>query len=508
MSRNNNPPRRHTGAIIVMVLIMLLCIAGTAFMIKLCLDLIHAEPGTIDRPSSGIQIEVVPTEEETEPPTETTVPEPVPESVIATASIGATGDLLMHEPVINSGRENDGSYDFGPIFLHLTEYSSAVDFATANLETTLFGPGKPYKGYPMFNCPDDIVTGAVDAGFDMLLTGNNHSFDTGLEGYLRTIEVVRSAGIPNLGTMTGPEDPKWLIQDINGIQIGMLSYTYETSSGGGEYPSLNGLPMYGASYEHVNCFRMDAPQAFFDEVKVYLEEMEAAGAEATILFIHWGTEYQLKQNSQQNVIAQGLCDLGIDVIIGGHPHVVQPVDLLTSTVDPDHKTVCLYSMGNAVSNQRLGNLTAINTAHTEDGVFFSVTFEKYSDGEVYLVGADLLPTWVNLHYPSTGTEYTIIPLDYDRVDEWGTAFNMAEGTVNAAKNSYSRTMAIVEEGLTECQTYLADQKVAREEYYYNLAWHPEMFETEPTETPIDPVDEGSEEVPYSETTDEALDPAA
>jgi len=217
------------------------------------------------------------------------------------------------------------------------------------------------------------------------------------------------------------------------------------------------------------------------------------------MFIHWGIEYNTKQNAQQTTIAQGLCDLGIDVIIGGHPHVIQPVELLTSTTDPDHKTVCLYSMGNAVSNQRLGNLSMINTAHTEDGVFFSVTFEKYSDGKVYMVGTDLLPTWVNLRYPNSGVEYAIIPLDYDRVDEWGTAFAMDEGSVNAAKNSHARTTAIVGEGLTACQNYLAEQKTAREEYYYNLAWHPEMFETQPTEAV-------EETVP--ETSAETLAPAA
>ena len=486
MSRNPNAPRRNTGCLVVCILLMLLFIAGSALMVKLCLDLIHSDSSvTIDRPNTNISLEM-PTEEETEPPTETTVPDPVPESVIATATIGATGDLLMHEPVIASGRQSDGSYNFDSIFQYLKEYSSAVDFATANLETTLFGPGKPYKGYPMFNCPDEIVTGAIDAGFDMLLTGNNHSFDTGLEGYLRTIDVVRDAGIPNLGTMKDENDPKWHIAEINGIKIGMLSYTYETSNGAGEYPALNGLPMYGATYENVNCFRMDAPQPFFEEVKGYLAEMEAAGAEATVLFIHWGNEYQLKQNSQQTTIAQGLCDLGIDVIIGGHPHVVQPVDLLTSTVDPDHKTVILYSMGNAVSNQRLGNLKSVSTAHTEDGVFFSVTFEKYSDGEVYLVGADLLPTWVDLR-TSNGRQYAIIPLDIDREEEWASAFGLTNN-VNAAKNSYSRTMAIVEEGLTECQTYLAESKTAREEYYYNLAWHPEMFETEPTEAATEPAE--------------------
>ena len=484
MSRNPNAPRKNTGCLITALILIALFIAGTVLMIKLCLDLIHSEPETAMRPQENISLEIP--EVETEPTTEPTEPDPVPESVASTATIGATGDLLMHLPVINACRESDGSYNFGEIFQYLQEYSSAVDYAAANLETTLYGTGKAWSGFPNFNCPDSIVDGVKEAGFDMLLTGNNHSFDTGKDGYLRTIEVVQAAGLEKLGTMTGPEDAKWVIKDINGIKIGMLNYTYETSSGTGEYPALNGLPMYGTTYEYINCFRMDAPQPFLEEVKGYLAEMKEAGAEATIMFIHWGVEYNTKQNSQQNVLAQGLCDLGIDVIIGGHPHVVQPVQLLTSTTDPEHKTVCLYSMGNAVSNQRLGNLGDLcKTAHTEDGVFFSVTFEKYTDGTVYLAEANLLPTWVNLRHPSSGTEYAIIPLDYDRVDEWGSAFAMDANTVTAAKNSHARTMAIVEAGLTQCQNYLAQEKAEREEYYYNLAWHPEMFETQPTEAVVE-----------------------
>ena len=196
----------------------------------------------------------------------------------------------------------------------------------------------------------------------------------------------------------------------------------------------------------------------------------------TVLLTHIGFEKDKELAASLNP------DLGIDVIIGGHPHVVQPVELLTSATDPEHKTVCLYSMGNAVSNQRLGNLTAIQTAHTEDGVLFSVTFEKYSDGTVYLAGVDLIPTWVNLHYPNGGAEYAILPLDFDRVEEWKEMFNINEATVSTARNSYSRTMAIVGAGLEASQTYLARAKEDRDEYYYNLAWHPEMFETQPVET--------------------------
>lgn len=411
------------------------------------------------------------------PPPETTLP--VPEHVVSTATIGAMGDLLMHKPVIDSGLQSDGSYDFTNIFKYLSPALAKNDYNAANLETTLAGTAKPYSGYPNFNCPDAIAEYAQKAGFQMLLTSNNHCYDTSMQGYLRTLEVTKGMGFDTIGTMASPEDPKYIIKEINGIKIGMVSYTYETSDRSGNYPSLNGLPMYDGNYDIINTFVPTAPQRMYDELTQYLAEMKEAGAEATIMFIHWGVEYILYANDNQKQIAQKLCDLGFDAIIGGHPHVVEPVALLESTVDPSHKTVCIYSMGNAVSNQRLGNLSSVSTAHTEDGVLFSVSFEKYSDGKVYMSGANAIPTWVNLK-TSGPREYNILPLDEER-DTWMERYDLSEAMLRSCDNSYARTMAIVGEGLEACRNYLEQQKVEREAYYYDLAFFPEKFATEATE---------------------------
>ena len=463
--------RNNTGIFVLLILLIVLMIAATLFMIKLCLDIPGRTPEF--KPDIPVQTEPV----LTEPPTETTVPEP--EHVVSTATVGSMGDLLMHMPIFDDWtkynaavQQSDGSYDFESVFRYLTEYITPLDFAAANLETTLCGTdnGYAYSGYPLFNCPDAVVDGAKDAGFDMLLTANNHSYDTSLVGYKRTLEVVQEKGLQTLGTYASPEETKWTVQDINGIRIGMLCYTYATRVTEDGRPSLNdNVPIAEAGL--CNYFWKGNLDAFYSEVETYLSEMEAAGAEATMMYIHWGVEYILDANDEQKAIAQKLCDLGIDVIVGGHPHVVQPVDLLESTVDPEHKTVCLYSMGNAVSNQRLGNLQSITTAHTEDGILFTVTFEKYSDGTVYLSGAEALPTWVNMHQNGNGkTEYNILPLDYDRVEEWPQMFEIGETTLNAARNSYTRTMDIVGEGLTECQTWLAAEKEDREAYYRDLVY--------------------------------------
>ena len=193
--------------------------------------------------------------------------------------------------------------------------------------------------------------------------------------------------------------------------------------------------------------------------------MKAAGAEATMIYMHWGVEYVLAPNEYQTAMAQKLCDLGFDVIIGGHPHVVQPVDLLQSNEDPDHKTVVLYSMGNAVSNQRMGNISSISTPHTEDGILFSVTFSKYSDDTVYLENVSAIPTWVNLNSNNGSRQYNIVPLDDSIRSEWMSKFNMTENEYNSAQRSYDRTSQLVDEGIAKSQEYLSQQKQAREAAY-------------------------------------------
>ena len=487
MSRNpKKAPRRNTGVIIILILMMLIFIAGSALMIKLSLDLVHKDI-TIQSNSGSIVLPTAPETETTEAPTETTVP--VPEHVVSTATIVSTGDILMHKPVIDVNWTNSG-YDFESIFRYITADVTAADYAVANLETTLASTnnGYQYSGYPNFNCPDEIVDGAKNAGFDMLLNANNHSYDTSSVGMHRTISIIKDRQLDNLGIVDTEEEKRYVVKTINDINIGMICYTYETDTNA-DRVALNGMPVKAEDKNLVNAFDYNALDTFYAELKGHLESMKADGAEATILYIHWGNEYQLQENDTQRKIAQAICDLGVDVLIGGHPHVVQPMALLESTVDPDHKTVCLYSMGNAVSNQRQGNLTAIGTAHTEDGVLFSVTFSKYSDGTVYLESTDLLPLWVYRRSDGTGNEYNILPLHIDNADSWVSDFNMKEHNVNAAKNSHARTMAIVQEGLTECQTYLKESYDAREQYYYDLAFYPEKFATAATEAPTEAVTE-------------------
>ena len=233
----SRPPRSNTGIVVLLSVLVVLFALGSGLMIWLCIQMPQQAP----RLESSGNVIPLPTRSDAEteevPTTEATLPEP--EHVVSTATILSTGDVLMHMPVVDSGYQQDGSYNFDSIFRYAAPYVGAADLAVANLETTLCGTdnGYPYHGYPNFNCPDEIVTGLRTAGFDLLLTANNHSYDTGLVGYKRTVDTVRDAGLVSLGTMKTPEEPKYTIQELNGIKVGMLCYTYAYSVNADGAPS-------------------------------------------------------------------------------------------------------------------------------------------------------------------------------------------------------------------------------------------------------------------------------
>ena len=397
----------------------------------------------------------------------TEVPTEEAPQLVSTATVLSTGDILMHGKVINSGKQDDGSYNFDSIFQYVKSYSQAADFSVANLETTLCGTdnGYAYAGNPKFNCPDAIVDSLKGAGFDMLLTANNHADDTSLVGYKRTLNVVREKGLDTLGTYLSADEQKWTIEEVNGIKIGMVCYTYSDGFSQNGYPLLN----YNEVGENgiLNYFTYDKLPEFYTQLQGYLDEMKAAGAEATVVYLHWGEEYKWKTgegpNANQTAMAQKLCDMGVDVIVGGHPHVVQPVDLLQSGTDAEHKTIVLYSMGNAVSNQRKEEMQQSEpTGHTEDGVLFCVTFAKYSDGSVCVDSAELIPTWVNMHANSGSTEYNILPLEESTAAQWQAQFGLTDTQLANAKASFDRTQALVLPGMEKVQSYLAQQKQPQE----------------------------------------------
>ena len=394
------------------------------------------------------------TQESTAPPT--SIPETTAPQIRKTSfTLSAIGDILLHDAVLATCHDaTSGVYDFSSIFTYVSGHLQAADCAVVNFETTLGGSGYSIGGFPRFNSPDSILDGLKSAGVDLLLTSNNHAYDTSSTGLSRTIEKIEENQLLYLGTKKSPEDPNYMVIEHNGIRLGLACYTYEAGTKGST-KGLNGMPMKAADAALINSFNPYRPASFYEETAQTIALMQAENVDAILYFMHWGTEYSMAVNDHQKEIAQTLCDLGVDVIIGGHAHVVQPADLLTSTVDENHKTVCLYSMGNAVSNQR-GGYTKVATDHTEDGVMFRVKFSRYEDGTVILESAESLPIWVNMgKNPNSGKkEYNILPLDKS-IEDWKTTFDLTDGTLADAQASYDRTMELVGEGMAKIDTYLS-----------------------------------------------------
>lgn len=456
-NQRNYPPRRRPPARRKRVINIDFPKAAilTAMLIALIFTLCLCSMGKGDNAGGSntpIVLPTAPSADSTDPTAQPTDPIDPGVTVTGSATLGATGDILMHMPCVNPALQADGSYNFDSYFHNLSSYVQAVDYAVANLETTLAGTAYKYSGYPQFNCPDGIIPSLKSAGFDMMLTANNHTYDTRSTGFFRTQEIIAQYGLDHIGTKPDAQTDSYLIKDINGIKVGMICYTYETDASADKI-SLNGnAPLTNEEEPLINVFLKDDVAGFSADLAENITDMEADGAEAIVLYIHWGEEYQTKQNNQQKAMAQAACDLGVDVIVGGHPHVIQPLDLLTSTKDDTHKTVCLYSTGNALSNQRIEHMN-LKTGHTEDGIFFSFTFVKYSDGTVRVEDVEVLPLWINLHTSTGKTVYDILPLDQALTD-WKTAFSLTDSTLTQAKNSYDRTMKIVGGGLEKINAFL------------------------------------------------------
>lgn len=430
-----------------------------ALLLTLCLLLVGSglsDPAAI--PADGTPDTVVSAapDDSSAPPEEPS--QPTPEERTLTGTLLSTGDLLMHDPILEAAYDaQDKSYDFRRIFQHIAPYVKEADVAVANLEVTLAGNERtPYRGYPRFNCPDEIVDAAMDAGFDLLLTANNHTNDTWLAGIQRTIDTLEGRGMGYTGTRRTAQDKRYRVVDVGGIPVGLINYTYEAQRDDGR-PSLN-LLLEEAAVPLVNSFSYRNLDAFYNELSGQLAAMKADGALASVVYIHWGNEYQLNPNKQQKAIAQALCDMGVDVIIGGHPHVVQPLEILTAA--DGGRTVCLYSMGNAVSNQRIYR-ASIKTGHTEDGVLFSVTFSRTGDGPVQITGVGVLPTWVDLYQEDGRDVFQIVPLN--RAD-WESTVDQerSQEVAEAAAASYNRTMEQVREGLVAFEQWRAGVSISDE----------------------------------------------
>lgn len=349
------------------------------------------------------------------------------------ASILAAGDVMVHSPQLKAQFDSStGTYNFENNFKYVKKYVEEADYSLANLETTLAGNDVyQYSSYPMFNSPDELADALKEAGFDLLSTINNHSFDKGDLGVSRTLSTLKEKGFDTVGTKEKESDKNYFIKDINNIKVGFTSYSYGDIKNGTKY--LNGIQVSQESQDKMNVFDSSNVDAAFETISATVNEMK--DSDIQIVILHWGIEYDRDGISFQDQLAQKLCDDGVDIIIGSHPHVVEPVKTIKSS-DGKNQCVVVYSLGNYISNQRRETVGA----YSEDGLMvnFDIT-KKSNEDEATVSKVTCIPTWVNKYNNGYKDVYEIIPID-DETDLDSIA-NLSESKV---EQSYNNTSSLID----------------------------------------------------------------
>ena len=338
--------------------------------------------------------------------TTTTLPPP------RSARLAFTGDLLPHGSVQRAGTAFVAEgWDFAPLFEEVRPIIEGADLAICHLETPISIDDTNLSGYPLFSAPRAFAQAALDVGYDGCSLASNHSYDRGAQGALDTITVLQEIGLPYAGQAASvEEDLAPVLYDANGITIAHISATY----------SLNGFVMPSDRQYLVDLIE---PEAILQEARIAKE----SGAEFVIVSMHWGAEYSHEPISSQNEWLEAtLPSEYVDLIIGHHAHVVQPVDKIG-----DEWVV--FGLGNFLSNQSANCCVAAS----QDGMIATVELLENDAGEIEAVGVHYIPTWVD-----RGDGYIIRVADPARTD-------LPTSTIDQMGITFDRTFDVVSSRLSE-----------------------------------------------------------
>ena len=317
-------------------------------------------------------------------------PEPTPEPSVVTLTLA--GDIVMHTPLNSEVLQADGSYDYALLFEDVAHYVSGADYALCCIETVFTGE-PPWTGYPLFSSPDDLAYSLKEVGFDLINTASNHAVDGFKPGIDRTLDVLDDAGLDHVGTYRTEAERERnngiLVREINGVSIAFLNYTYGT----------NGIPIDGYEYA-VNVFNHDYMTTLVDVNYDMLDaDMAAARALETDIIavsVHWGAEYLTSANVYQQRLADYFFEQGADLVIGGHPHVPEPIELREiDNGDGTTRTGFLcYCLGNLLSCQ--------NKPNTDLTCMVRLELTKDPEtGETEITGFEYVPM-IMLYLPDYG----------------------------------------------------------------------------------------------------------
>ncbi len=356
------------------------------FSLVLCIVLLCSSCGNIGEKTSG-------SGEGTSPKIET-----------LSASMIVLGDNLLHMPVINDGKQEDGSYDFSRIFSQLKSDIASADIAVIGQETVLGGEELGLSGYPLFNSPYGVGESLVGEGFDVVLHASNHIMDRNVKGIENTLKFWgKYPEVTVLGINESQEEQNHVkVIKKNGMTFALLNYTYST----------NGIPLPSGKEYMVNMLDSEKIEK---DIKSVRDEVDFV-----VVFPHWGNEYQMTASKEQQELALKMCEWGADAIIGSHPHVIEPCEWIES--ESGNRCVVYYSLGNFVSRQKeTKNLL---------GAMASLEFTK--QGEEKSVKAKFTPIVTQYDYNSRN--FVVYRLrDYNDGLAATHGINLYDGTLSVQK---------------------------------------------------------------------------
>lgn len=329
----------------------------------------------------------------------------------------AMGDMIFHQPIVKNYRTGD-TYDFTPIFTNISEDINGADLAIANFEGSV-NSNRKLSGFPLFNFPKETIYSLKNAGFDILSTANNHALDTGLDGVAETLSHIKESGMESFGTLT--EDlEKGIVVEKNGIKIGLISFT----------DTLNGMDSLMRNKEYsVNTFSQDVA----GDIKNIKDK-----SDIVIVYPHWGNEYHYHPSERQIYLKEKLHEYGADIILGSHPHVLQRYEVEEIN---GKKLFTIFSMGNALSNQRVENL---KKSGVDTGALVKLEIEKDNiSGVTSLKSYEVQPTYVNRYRANGKLNYDVVKLQ--DVIPGGKLSEVTDPNLqNAADKKYKEALGVLQ----------------------------------------------------------------
>src|ERR1035437_9694440 len=303
-----------------------------------------------------------------------------------TIRIAAVGDIMCHSPQFKYSQVSKDSFNFVHVFRYINTYLTDADFTLGNLETIAAGKDKKYSGYPMFNSPDEFITDVKTADRKSTRLNSSHALDRGEPGINNTISQLIKNNLNYTGTFNSQLDRDSIrIFDIKGIKTAFLSYSYGT----------NGNPIPRGKKYLINIID-------YDLIPKDITHSRQLGAELVIVYFHFGEEYKREPSAFQKNTVNKTIEMGADIILGGHPHMLEPAIYYKTHNAKLDTGFAVYSLGNFLSNQR--------KRYTDGGalLYLSITKNTNTDS-LWISSVEFLPTWIYRGQTDRGREYLILP---------------------------------------------------------------------------------------------------